>query len=222
MTGLRVALVEDHDLFAETMSIALRRNGHHPIRVPLAERRSVGSLVAPVVRARPEVALLDLELGMPGSTPEMIADLVAARICVVVITGCDDRARWGECLHRGARRVLPKTAPLQDVMSTLRRIQMRLPVMSRDTRAELIDAWRRDETARQAARERLESLSRRERVILGRLVTGHTVAEIADVDVVSPATVRSQVKSILAKLEVTSQLRAVAIAHRAQWDPVDA
>jgi two-component system nitrate/nitrite response regulator NarL len=37
--------------------------------------------------------------------------------------------------------------------------------------------------------------------------------------VVSEATLRTQVKSILAKLEVTSQLAAVAVAHQAQWQP---
>ena len=33
------------------------------------------------------------------------------------------------------------------------------------------------------------------------------------------ATVRTQVKSILAKLEVTSQLAAVGLAHRVGWKP---
>jgi hypothetical protein len=35
--------------------------------------------------------------------------------------------------------------------------------------------------------------------------------------VVSVATVRTQVKSILAKLEVTSQLAAVGLAHQVDW-----
>ena len=35
--------------------------------------------------------------------------------------------------------------------------------------------------------------------------------------VVSEATLRTQVKSILAKLGVSSQLAAVAIAHQAEW-----
>ena len=42
---------------------------------------------------------------------------------------------------------------------------------------------------------------------------GHTVRDIARISVVSEATVRTQVKSILAKLEVSSQLAAVGLAH---------
>ena len=43
---------------------------------------------------------------------------------------------------------------------------------------------------------------------------GRSVREIASIGVVSEATVRTQVKSILAKLEVSSQLAAVGLAHR--------
>ena len=48
---------------------------------------------------------------------------------------------------------------------------------------------------------------------------GNQVREIAAISVVSEATLRTQVKSILAKLEVTSQLAAVAIAHQVDWRP---
>jgi DNA-binding NarL/FixJ family response regulator len=39
---------------------------------------------------------------------------------------------------------------------------------------------------------------------------------------VSETTVRTQVKAILAKLEVRSQLAAVGLAHRAGWQPPEA
>ena len=43
--------------------------------------------------------------------------------------------------------------------------------------------------------------------------------EIATSSVVSEATVRTQVKSILAKLQVSSQLAAVGLANHAGWLP---
>jgi hypothetical protein len=43
------------------------------------------------------------------------------------------------------------------------------------------------------------------------------VRDIARVGVVSEATVRSQVKMILAKLDLTSQLAAVGAAHMVGW-----
>jgi two-component system nitrate/nitrite response regulator NarL len=218
VTGLRVALVEDHDMFAETLDIALTIHRHDVVRVPLPDRAcSVESLVAPVLAVRPDVALLDLDLGIPGSATRIVEPLTQAKVAVVVITGSTELARWGECLHRGARRVMPKTVPLQDVVSTLRRIDTGLPVIARERREALISVWRREEAAQRLARERLESLTNREQAILGHLVSGRQVRDIARADVVSEATVRSQVKSILMKLGVASQLAAVGLAHRIDW-----
>lgn len=217
MNGLRVALVED-DMFAETLDLALTIHSHRVVRVPVPDgSRSVESLVAPVLAVHPDVALLDLDLGVAGSGARIIEPLVQAKVAVVVITGSVERARWGECLHRGARRVLPKTAPLQDVVSTLRRIDAGLPVIARERREALIAVWLREEAARRLARERLESLTNREQEILGHLVSGRRVCDIARAHVVSESTVRTHVKSILGKLGVSSQLAAVGLVNRIEW-----
>jgi two-component system, NarL family, nitrate/nitrite response regulator NarL len=223
MTGLRVALVEDHDLFADTLALALRVHGHDVTRIEVPDNiRSVDSLIAPLLAHAPDVVLMDLDLGLAGTTARIVEPLTRARIAVVVVTGSTDRAQWGECLHRGARRVVPKVAALQDVISTLRRIEMGVPVIARERRQALIDVWHREESARRSARERLARLSNREREILRHLVAGRQVKEIAAADVVSPATVRSQIKSILCKLEVGSQIAAVGMVHRVRWGVEDA
>ena len=55
--------------------------------------------------------------------------------------------------------------------------------------------------------------------MLGHLTHGRSVREIARADVVSEATVRTQVKAILTKLGVGTQLAAVCIAREAEWQP---
>jgi DNA-binding NarL/FixJ family response regulator len=60
-------------------------------------------------------------------------------------------------------------------------------------------------------------LTPRETVILEHLMKAHTIAEIADCYTVTKDTVRSQVKSILHKLEVRSMLAAVVLAYRSGW-----
>jgi DNA-binding NarL/FixJ family response regulator len=47
---------------------------------------------------------------------------------------------------------------------------------------------------------------------------GASAEEIAKSSFVSLATVRSQIRSILEKLGVHSQVAAVAMAHRAHWE----
>ena len=48
-------------------------------------------------------------------------------------------------------------------------------------------------------------------------MAGKAAAEIAVESYVSIATIRSQIKAILRKLEVNSQLAAVALAYRSGW-----
>lgn len=61
--------------------------------------------------------------------------------------------------------------------------------------------------------QKLLLLTRSERRVLYHLTTGATAIEIAEKLVLSLATVRSHIRSILRKLEVSSQLAAVAIAQ---------
>ena len=60
-------------------------------------------------------------------------------------------------------------------------------------------------------------LGQRESQVLAELVAGRQVRQIAAEGSVSEATVRTQVKSVLSKLGVGSQLAAVSMAHRAGW-----
>ncbi len=117
----------------------------------------------------------------------------------------------------GARKTLSKTGPLNDIFATVRRISQGLPVMTREEREELLELWQRTRRQQAAQRARLDRLTRREQEVLAHLMAGRPVREIAKHSVVSEATVRTQVKSVLAKLEVSSQLAAVGIAHELGW-----
>jgi DNA-binding NarL/FixJ family response regulator len=60
-------------------------------------------------------------------------------------------------------------------------------------------------------------LTAREREVLAGLLDGLRPSDIAERHFVSVTTVRNQVQSILTKLNVSSQLEAVAAAHRTGW-----
>jgi DNA-binding NarL/FixJ family response regulator len=83
----------------------------------------------------------------------------------------------------------------------------------------LIGLYRKQDVRMRRCRERLDRLSTREGEILRHLMAGRSVCEIAAQRFVSEATVRTQVKAILFKLELKSQLAAVAAARDGGWDP---
>jgi two-component system nitrate/nitrite response regulator NarL len=214
----RIAIVEDHQLFAESLDLALVAEGYDVCRVDVPPMASAaGVLVADVVKQRPRVVLLDLDLGRFGDGVRLVEPLARSGADVVVVTGSTDLARWGEAVRAGARKVLAKSQPLRDILATVRRIAAGLPVLDREEREELLSAWNQHRFASQGVRERLDLLTVREGEVLGHLMKGRPVREIAGISVVSEATVRTQVKSILAKLGVSSQLAAAGMAHEIGW-----
>jgi two-component system, NarL family, nitrate/nitrite response regulator NarL len=216
----RVAIVEDHDLFAEALDAAMTLEGHDVHRVSIEDNPvGNGRLLTALLRLQPKVVLLDLDLGSTGNGARVVEPLSRAGIAVVVVTGSIDRARWGECLRYGARTVLPKTTPLNSLLATIRLIGESRAVMDREERERLVALYYDERGKIHGLRNRLEQLTSREREVLAHLMHGQPVREIARHSFVSEATVRTQVKSILAKLEVTSQLAAVGAAHQAGWRP---
>lgn len=169
------------------------------------------------VRANPRTVLLDLDLGRFGDGANLIAPLARAGVNVVVLTASQDQGRWGECMRLGARKVLPKSGALQQALSVVRRLHQGLPVVTRAELESLLDAWTRERHVHEHLRRRLDQLTPRERQVLGALIEGRTVRAISKESVVSEATVRTQVKSILNKLEVSSQLAAVGLANQVGW-----
>jgi DNA-binding NarL/FixJ family response regulator len=219
-SNFRIVIVEDHVLFAESLELALTVEGYDVRRVPIPDReQSPGALIATVTRRRPRVVLLDLDLGRFGDGEKLIAPLARAGINVVVVTASVDRARWGEAVRYGARKVLSKSRPLNDILATVRRINQGLQVMTREEREELLREWASERAGLVELTSRLDQLTVREREVLAHLMKGRTVREIAADGVVAEATVRTQVKAILAKLHVTSQLAAVGLAHKVGWRP---
>lgn len=215
--------MEDHVLFAESLELALSLEGYDARRVTVpAEERGTGALVATMVRMRPRIVLLDLDLGGFGNGVRMIPMLARSGANVLVVTATTDKSRWGEAIWYGARKVLPKLRPLNEILAAVRRINSNLPVMTCEEREELLALWHEARRQRAGRQERFDQLTVRERQVLGHLMQGHTVRDIAELSVVSEATVRTQVKSILAKLNVTSQLAAVGLAHDIGWRPLDA
>ena len=213
----RVLIIDDHALFAEALELALSLEGYDARRLDLPEGGSMGTLRSLALKARPRTVFLDLDLGRFGDGTNLVAPLARAHINVVVLTASEDLGRWGGCMRVGARKVLPKSGALQQALATVRRLHQGLPVTSREELEMLLDAWSRERLVSDDLRRRLDLLTPREREVLAALTEGRTVREIAERSVVSEATVRTQVKSILNKLDVSSQLAAVGMAHQVGW-----
>lgn len=216
---VRVVVVEDHALFAQAVGLALSVAGHRVFQEIADEGRTLASLLAGVTRRRPDVVLLDLDLGPYVDGQRLVAPLAASGIAVVVLTATLNHRKWGEALAHGARTVLSKDESLDVIRATVERIGQGLSVIEARERDALLSLWCSVGSRAMDRVERLHLLSPREADVLGYMMQGLTSHEIAQLNVVSEATIRTQVKTILRKLRVSSQLAAVALAHEADWHP---
>lgn len=216
---LRVTVVDDHSLFAESLSIALRSHDIESCTVVPDPSMTFVQLGRAIVKTQPHLVLLDLDLGLPGDRMRLVSGLTGGGVAVVIVTGSADRLSQGEALAHGARAVIEKSAPFAQIVEAVTRTRDGLPVMLRSERDSLLREYREAEETHRELNARFSLMTRREAEVLGQLMVGKQVSEIARKAFVSESTVRTQVKAILSKLQVNSQLTAVALAHQLGWRP---
>jgi DNA-binding NarL/FixJ family response regulator len=215
LVGVRVALVEDHALLAQSLRLTLSAEGSD---VRAVELTRLGEIIEASLQHRPDVVLLDLDLGAAiGDGSVLIAPLVAAGVRVVVLTGSTDEPRLGACLEAGAIGVISKAEDLDFLVDRLRLAVRGEKLLPAQRRFDLLLENRRDRAERTRLLAPFETLTERECDVLAELIQGRQVDEISHVLFVSEATVRTHVRGILLKLDVRSQLAAVARAREAGW-----
>jgi DNA-binding NarL/FixJ family response regulator len=128
----------------------------------------------------------------------------------VVVTTAPEGPMWGAALDAGARVVLPGSTGLAALCRALASADRGTGRTVAGRQEKLIHSWGDLVERHKELCLQVESLTPREREVLTMLHAGDRIARIAQLLGVSPVTVRSQVKSVLRKLEVKSQLGAVA------------
>jgi two-component system nitrate/nitrite response regulator NarL len=128
----------------------------------------------------------------------------------VVLTSAPQGPSWGAALDAGARLVLPSSTGLERLCRVIGDVALGTMQTLSAEQEELVESWARLLERREEISQQVASLTPREREVLTMLHSGERIARIAQLLGVSPVTVRSQVKAVLRKLDVNSQLGAVA------------
>jgi DNA-binding NarL/FixJ family response regulator len=213
-SAIGVGIVDDHQLLAESLSFSLSQLGFH---AATSRPLSADDVINFAQRLDVEVLLLDLNLDGVGSSVGLIPQLKSIGCTVIVLTGETHLPTLGECIEAGAEAVVTKTVSFDELVHHVTRILDGPHDILNAEREELLAALRRDREQQQQRLERFYRLSSKEREVLADLCRGTSAQEIAATRYLSTATVRSHIRSILLKLDVNSQLAAVAFAARSGW-----
>lgn len=206
----RALLVEEHSLVALGLEMALSERNWD---VQSTSGPTIADVVAHSERFEPDCVLIDLHIGgRLGNGVELVGSLVGSGAKVVVLTAERRRMALAALLEAGAEGWIGKGVCLDEVDATMRQVVEGSAVIGRTDRAALLDELRRERAGTVRTSTTFEHLTRREALVLRALIDGHSAVEIAEANFVSLATVRSQIRSVLQKLGVRSQLAAVAFA----------
>jgi NarL family two-component system response regulator LiaR len=204
---VRVLLVDDHRMFVQALEGLLA--GEAGIE-PVGVAGSVDEALAVLDTAAPDVMLRDVDL--PGASGIEGTREVRRRrpdTAVVIVTSHDDPDLIIEAIRAGACGYVLKTRAVDELVSIIRQAAVGGMILSPADAPQAVGGARRP---RDRALHHAQRLTDREMDVLRQLASGRSTEQIADSLYISVLTVRSHVKSILAKLGVHSKLEAVTYA----------
>jgi DNA-binding NarL/FixJ family response regulator len=209
-----VLLVGDDRMFAAGVSALL---GDRPdVRIAGASA-DLDEAVGLSRAVPPDVVLLDLDLpGIDGieATRRICEACPSAK--VLVVAALQSPECIATALASGACGFVPSGQDPRDLRDIVRRAaagEIVMPVSDLSRVVEQLDGLRSNGSGG-VQRAGLDRLTGREMEILASLAEGASTLEIAERLGISPLTVQSHVKSILAKLGVHSKVEAVTYAWR--------
>lgn len=208
-----IAVTSDRSLVADAVGAALTGNGFAIVRIPWPSALPERAPGWPPGTDVPELGLILCDLD-PAAVDA--ARWVAASYPTrwLLLTDAPRGPLWGAMIDAGVVAILESSSTFADVLDAIAALRKGGLEYELSDRNGLVEAWRREQAERADARAKLSLLTHREREVLLMIHLGHTVGEIAAMNGVAPSTVRSQVRSVLRKLGVNSQLAASALFEK--------
>lgn len=199
---ITVLLAEDQGMMRGALALLLGME--EDIEV-VAQVSSGDEVVPAALAARPDVALLDIE--MPGRSgldvaAELRDRLPSCRVLILTTFGRPGYLR--RAMEAGTRGFLVKDGPVEELAGAIRRV----------LRGELVVD---PELAAAALSAGPNPLTEREREVLAAAADGATVADIAARLHLSESTVRNYLSSSIGKTGTRNRIEAARVARHNGW-----
>ena len=213
---LRVLLADDHPLFRDGLSTALRL---HDDELDIVGEASDGKeAIRLAVELRPDIVVMDVNLGdMSGIAAAK--DILRANpgVHVLFLTISDDDASVLGALKAGARGYILKGADKDDIMRAIAVVSRGEAIFGGAVARKLAGYFESAATSakKPSLEEAFPALTEREQDILELICSGLSNEDIAKRIRVSIKTVRNHVSNVLNKLQVEDRAQAIALVRSA-------
>jgi DNA-binding NarL/FixJ family response regulator len=205
-----VVLVDDQQLVRDGLRLILELAGIDVV----GEAGDGAEGARLVLELEPDVVLMDLRMPVVDgieATRRIVAAGCPTR--VLVLTTFEGEELTIRALRAGAAGYLLKDAGGARLVSAVEAVAAGERPLAPEVVARLVASVADRPAARPPDLRRLAPLSERERDVLALIGAGRSNAEIAAGLFISPATVKSHVRHILAKLDLRDRAQAIVLAH---------
>ena len=206
--SIRVLIVDDHAIVRKGICALLDTEAGIEV---VGEARNGAEAIALARRLQPDVVLMDLvmpEVDGIAAIKTITSELPDSRVLVLTSFATDEKVL--PALKAGAQGYLLKVSGPDEVVAAIRQIHAG-------------ESWLHPAIARRLLQEisgppsqkpASDPLTPREVEVLRLIAQGHSNREIAEILVISDATVRTHVSNILGKLHLASRTQAALYALR--------
>lgn len=215
---IRVMLVDDH----KTMLWGLERlieGARAPMKV-VGTASNFEEALTQIDSLRPDIILLDLDLGGKSSLDILPALLANGASRALILTASRDQATLDLAVVRGARGVVHKEASAEQVLKAIEKVHQGELWFDHDMLSRVFTELMNPATAHKSnpEAEKIASLTARERKIIATIVaeSGASTKAMAQQLCVSEHTLRNHLTSIYQKLGVGHRLELYVYAVKHQ------
>lgn len=207
---IRLLLVEDHTTLRQALALTFE---HEPDFTVIAQAGCVAEARNNLQDI--DIAILDIDLP-DGSGVDLIYALHEAspHAKALVLTGSASNMQLLEAVEAGAAALLHKTAPLDEIIDTARRLSAGEQLLAPREIVQMLRVVNQQREQDRDAQRALANLTGREREVLEVLAEGLNDKEIAQRLHISVETARNHMARILSKLGVESRLQVLVFAVR--------
>lgn len=208
MTPIRVLLADDDPLVRRALQVLLDAE---PDITVVGEAGDGAEAVAQTRRTEPDVVLMDVRMPrVDGITAtRQLGRLDHGGPAVIVVTTFENDHYVYDALQAGARGFLLKRTVVDEVAGAIRTVHDAESLLFPATIRKLVTHHGRRDRTRLAEAD----LTDREEEVLRLIAQGKSNAEIAATLYLGVETVKSHVRSVLAKLRVRDRVQAVIAAY---------
>src|SRR5574344_2578787 len=217
MTKLRILLVDDQSLFAQSLQTFLMNYAEDMQVLGIAANGKEACDF--VEKDTPDVILMDVRMPvMDGVAATRYIKAMHPNIKIIMLSTYDEEDLVRSSLLTGASGSLLKDISPTELIISIRALNSGMVQISPSLAQKLIQSTYIDhpaeDTSANSSFEWLKTLTKREREIFALIATGHDNDEIAAKLGLAVQTVRNQVSTIYSKLDVKDRFEIIRLANK--------